>query len=143
MQEIIEFQYKARFGLLLYGLYRTLQFTAFYSSPFAQHLKKKDFNFSMTSKDKEIIRYFKIAEGKVYSRRIPMPVDFSLVWKDEPTAVRVMTDLVMGKRKVLAKAVVAQELFLEGDAGAVYSFLEIVNEMTRVYFKKKSRKKKK
>ena len=51
-----------------------------------------------------------------------------------------MTDMVKGKRHALKNAVIKGELLLEGDAALVGHFLEIVNQLARVYRKKRKQK---
>lgn len=122
-----------RFQTLMYGMYRAMRFTAAISGPFARRVAEKDLAFLMTSKQGRARRCFRFTGGKISTGTDAVPTDFSLIWLDEKTGGQVMSDLVLGKPKVLANAVAQGKLFLEGDASQVFWFLETVNLMARTY----------
>ena len=129
-----------RFRLTLYGFYRLLRFTAAIDGPFARRLAEQDFSFVMSSKEERAARYYRVQSGRLTSRVTPEPTDFRLIWRDDRTGCRIMTHMVQGKPHALKNAVIRGDLLLEGEAALIGRFLEIINQMARVYRRRKRKK---
>ncbi|PKN37480.1 MAG: hypothetical protein CVU62_07035 [Deltaproteobacteria bacterium HGW-Deltaproteobacteria-2] len=93
----------------------------------------------MSSREDDTARYFRFIGGNLRSGRSRIPVDFALIWRDNQSGGRVMTDIVLGKRKALYNAVIKGVLTLEGEGKYVSLFMEIMNHLNRIFTKNKTK----
>jgi hypothetical protein len=93
----------------------------------------------MGSREDDTARYFRFIGGNLRSGRSRIPVDFTLIWQNNQSGGRVMTDIVLGKRKALYNTVIKGILTLEGEGKYVSLFMETMNHLNRMFAKKKTK----
>ncbi|MBI9077690.1 MAG: hypothetical protein JEZ02_19975 [Desulfatibacillum sp.] len=132
------------FANLLYAYTWLFRITAYRHEAFKERLAEKEFTLLMKDKDETSMRWYSFSGGKITTTARKGPEsDFSLIWKTVPAGCRVMTDMALGKPKVLKNAIIEGNLLLAGDAAMVAWFLETNNLIARLNRKKakpKSRK---
>ena len=131
--------YKTRLSLLMYGFAWLIRLVGIINRDFHAQLSKNDYSFIMGSREDDTARYFRFIGGNLRSGRSRIPVDFALIWKDNQSGGRVMTDIVLGKRKALYNAVIKGILTLEGEGKYVSLFMETMNHLNRMFAKKKTK----
>ena len=121
------------FAHLLYSYAWLFRITAMRHDSFKERLAEKEFTLLMQDKEGVSMRWYCFSGGKISTtaKKGPDP-DFSLIWKTVPAGCKVMTDMAMGKPKVLKNAIIDGNLLLAGDAAMVAWFLETNNQMSRL-----------
>jgi hypothetical protein len=131
--------YKTRLSLLMYGFAWLIRLVGIINRDFHARLSQNDYSFIMSSREDDTARYFRFIGGNLRSGRSRIPVDFALIWRDNQSGGRVMTDIVLGKRKALYNAVIKGVLTLEGEGKYVSLFMEIMNHLNQMFAKKKTK----
>lgn len=134
---INKYFYKTRLSLLMYGFAWLIRAAGIINRDFHARLSQNDYSFIMGSREDDTARYFQFINGNLHSGRSRIPVDFALIWQDNQSGGRVMTDIVLGKRKALYNAVIKGVLILEGEGKYVSLFMETMNYLNRMFTKKK------
>ena len=125
-----------RLSLLMYGFYWLFKFAPFLNRDFKNQLNKKDVTLIMKSKDETRARTFIFEKGRVRSKRGQSPrADGLLIWATVKDGADIMTQIAMGRPKVIASAVSNKQLLLEGDAGGITWFVETLNKMGKIYYR--------
>ena len=124
----------------MYGFVWLLRVACFISRDFRARLAQDDYSFIMSSKEDDTIRYFQFTDGKLRSGTSRIPTDFALIWKDNQSGGKVMTDMILGERKALYHAVINGVLLLEGEGKFVSLFMETMNQLNRMFSPKKKTK---
>ncbi|MFP4040233.1 MAG: hypothetical protein ACLFS7_06795 [Desulfosudaceae bacterium] len=135
------FFYRSRLSLLMLGYARLMWLAALINRPFRQRLAEKDFSFLMRSQEDTVSRLFVCRDGRLRSSRKPGQAVFKLIWRDDQTGARVMTDMLRGKPRALYQAVVNGDLLLEGDARTISWYMGTTGRLEKVF--RRSGKKKK
>ncbi len=101
-----------KMSILLFGLAKAFQFTAWRREAFRNKLKEKDFIIQIKTASGSTARFFIFQAGKISSGAglHPKP-DVSLVWKDEQVAFKTMTNK---DPKAVMNAAIKGELKIEG-----------------------------
>lgn len=134
---IKKFFYKTQLSLLMYGFAWLIRVAGIINRDFHARLSQNDYSFIMRSAEDNTARYFQFIGGNLRSCCSMIPVDFALIWQDNKSGGRVMTDIVLGKRKALYNAVIKGVLTLEGEGKYVSMFMETMNYLNRIFSKKK------
>ena len=129
--------YKIQLSLLEYGFVWLIRTAGIINKNFHTLLAQTDFTFIMGSKEDDSVRYFQLIGGKLSSGRKHISKDFTLIWRDNPSGVKVMIDMIFGKRKALYNAVINGVLMLEGEGKYVSLFMETMNQLNRLFRPKK------
>ena len=137
MKEIF---YKIRLSLLMYGLAWLIRIAAIVNKEFRGKLAQNDISFIMSSREGSVARYYRIKGGRLETGRDRPATDFGLIWQDNRSGGKVMQDMVSGKGKALYKAVMNGVLTLEGEGAAVSVFMEIMNQLNRLFGPRKKTK---
>ena len=131
--------HKTRLSLLMYGFVWLIRVAGIINKDFHARLSQADYSFIMSSREDGTARYFQFVGGNLRSGRSRIPVDFALIWQDNQSGGRAMTDVVLGKRKVLYHAVTKGVLTLEGEGKYVSLFMETMNYLNRIFTKNKTK----
>lgn len=134
-----KFFYKIRLSLLMYGFAWLIRVAGILNKDFRARLSQNDYSFIMGSRKDDTARYFQFIGGNVRSGRSRIPVDFALIWQDNQSGGKAMTDIVLGKRKVLYHALSKGVLSLEGEGKYVSLFMETMNHLNRIFTKNKTK----
>ncbi len=103
-----------KMSILLFGLAKGLQFTAWRREDFRNKLKEKDFVIQIKTASGSTARWISIKGGKVTSGSgLCEKSDVALVWKDEQVAFKTMTNR---NPKAVMAAVASGDLKLAGKA---------------------------
>jgi hypothetical protein len=130
--------YKTRFSLLMCGFAWLIRVVGIINRDFHVRLSQNDYSFIMGSKEDDTARHFQFIGGNLRSGRSRIPVDFVLIWQDNKSGGKVMTDIVLGKRKALYNAAIKGVLTLEGNGKYVSLFMETMNHLNLIFTKKKA-----
>jgi len=123
----------------MYGFAWLIRAAGIINRDFHTRLSRNDYSFIMGSREDDTARYFRFIGGKLHSGRSRIPVDFALIWQDNQSGGRAMTDIVLGKRKALYNTVIKGVLILEGEGKYVSLFMETMNHLNRMFTKKKTK----
>jgi len=123
----------------MYGFAWLIRAAGIINRDFHTRLSRNDYSFIMGSREDDTVRYFQFINGKLHSGRSRIPVDFALIWQDNQSGGRAMTDIVLGKRKALYNAVIKGVLIMEGEGKYVSLFMETMNHLNRMFTKKKTK----
>jgi len=133
---------KRAFWAMQYGFYRLMWFTGYIKPEFRQRLSEKNFTMQMKTSTGYEGRYFTFLDGNLLSSmKNADEADFCLVWENPKTGRTLMSQLMIGKPKVLLNAVMDGSLKLTGEAALVAWFLETMNQLSRIYSRKRQKKK--
>lgn len=123
--------------LLMTGLFRLFQFSALISDPFKKKLMEKEVSLVMKSANDEIARTFFFYHGVIKSKSGQVPdAGCRLVWKTPEKGAKIMINIATGKPKTIEKAIVRGDLQLQGDAASIKWFLETIQMLRSIYFKR-------
>ena len=127
--------------MIMYAYYLLFKYTAWQKEVFRQKLGERDLVLVMRARDSRIARSFIFEKGRVSSASGDRKDALCrLVWATESDGARVMMDIARGDSKALMKAVIDGRLQLEGDAMAVSWYMAAVNQLGKMYLKKKKKK---
>lgn len=123
----------------MYGFVWLIRVGGIINKDFQTLLSQNDYSFIMSSREDGTARYFQFVGGNVRSGHNRIPVDFALIWQDNKSGGRAMTDIVLGKRKALYNAITKGVLTLEGEGKYVSMFMVIMNHLNRIFTKNKTK----
>ena len=135
--------YRRRLSLLMRGYAWLMKIAAMIDASFGQRLAEKDFSFVMRSTEETVQRRFVCQNGRLRSSGKPGEAVFKLIWRDDRTGGRVMTEMLRGRPKALYQAVSNGDLLLEGDAQTISWYLTTTGQLEKVFRRSGKQKKRK
>ncbi len=120
----------------LYGLYWILNMALWWPS-LRKGLKENEFTMAIRTRDRKVLRYYAFCNGRLISGVKDGPVpDLLITWSDASSCFQVLlrstanqsAPLYVTLPQAMVQAILDGHLELEGDAGRLLWFLEIVTE---------------